>query len=93
MINDKKTYNGPRRLPVLALPKHSYYIDLVLGQFRDVENAYIFIDFDSEEGGLMCDTGNIVTCPACGTHMIVTSRIRATGFHCVQCLRRIPPME
>ena len=89
MGNRKNSYQGPRHLTVLRLPGISYFIDLQLGQFRDVENPCNYIDFDSEDGRRLCQQANVISCRRCRAHMIVSSRLLADGLACVRCVTPI----
>ncbi len=89
MGNKKNRYKGPSFLPILRLPGISYFIDLQLGQFRDVENPGDYHDFDSEEGRRMRQQANVVTCSRCNANMIVSGRLKADGLNCVRCMTPI----
>ena len=79
-------WQGPRMLPVLRLAEASYYIDLQLGQFRDIEDPGNYIDFDSQDGRRMLQQANVVSCSKCGAHIIVSSRLRTDALNCVRCM-------
>ena len=93
MTHDRHTQDGPRRLTILKLPAVSYFVDLRLGQFRDVQDPGDCIDFSSEEGRQLCRQANIVTCGRCGAHVIVSSRLRADELNCVRCMAPIEPQR
>ena len=87
-MESKKTNNwqGPRMLPILRLSEASYFIDLQLGQFRDIEDPGNYTDFDSQDGRQMCQQANVVSCSKCGAHIIVSSRLRTDALNCVRCM-------
>ena len=89
MGNGKNLYQGPRHLTVLRLPGISYFIDLQLGQLRDVENPCNYIDFDSEDGRRLCQQANVISCRRCRAHMIVSSRLRTDELSCMRCMTPI----
>ena len=86
MGNERKSYQGPRYLTVLRLPGISYFIDLQLGQFRDVENPCNYIDFDSDDGRRLCRQANVISCRKCRARVIVSSRFRADELSCIRCM-------
>ena len=86
MGNEKNSYEGPRHLTVLRLPGISYFIDLQLGQFRDVDNPGNYIDFDSDDGRRLCQQANVISCRKCRAHMIVSRRLFANELTCVRCM-------
>ena len=89
--NEKNSYDGPRQLAMLKLPEASYFIDLQLGQFRDVENPGNYIDFDSDEGRRLCQQANVISCRRCRARMIVSSRLLTDRLTCIRCI--ITPIE
>ena len=93
MGNEKNRYKGPNFLTVLKLPGISYFIDLRLGQFRDIENPCNFYDFNSEDGRRRCQQANVITCKKCNTHMIVSVRMKTCGLNCVRCIAPIEPED
>jgi len=50
----------------VRLHKTEYFIDTELNQFREVDNPYNFIDFDTEMGRQMWSECHITECPNCG---------------------------
>ena len=62
----QRIITGPRILPVVQYGRARYFADLQLGQFRDIENPHRFVDFDSEEGRLMCRRIGVAWCGECG---------------------------
>jgi hypothetical protein len=65
-----KDLPGVHALPILRLTDKSYYIDLYLKQFREVDNPGSFINFGSDEGKMLCKYAKIVSC-RCGVCAIV----------------------
>jgi len=80
------SWQGPRMLPILRLPEAGYFIDLQLGQFRDIEDPGNYIGFETEEGRRMCQQANVLSCSKCGAHIIVSSRLRTDWLNCVRCM-------
>ena len=58
--------HGPQPLAIVRLHGVEYFIDTDLSQFREVENPYNFIDFDTEIGQQMWSECHITECPNCG---------------------------
>ena len=50
----QKVVTGPRVLPVVQYGQIRYFADLRLRQFRDIENPHNYVEFDSEQGRLIC---------------------------------------
>jgi len=81
----QEEFQGPARLAILTLPGRQYFIDLRLGQFRNVEDPGDYVPFDSEEGGQLCRLANVVSCRHCRTHVIVSRWLREGPMRCVRC--------
>jgi len=73
-------------LPVVHYGTTGYFADLVLGQFRAIENPHNFVDFDSERGRLMCRQTGVVWCPECRMSVIVSKAFENVRLRCMQCL-------
>ena len=86
-----KLATGPRALPVVHYGTSRYFADLLLRQFRDIENPHNFVDFDSEQGRLMCSQTGIVWCPECRMSMIVSRAFEQKALRCMQCLTVLEP--
>ncbi len=71
-----KDLPGTYGLPILKLPETSYYIDLALKQFREVDNPMSYIDFDSSDGITLCKYAKIVSC-SCSVCAIVARPLEA----------------
>jgi hypothetical protein len=80
---------GVRCLPIATLPTGRYFVDLRLGEFRQVEIPFSVVRFGSDAGQDMCRRANVVSCPSCGTHVIAPGTTRQGEFYCVRCLHRI----
>ena len=80
---------GPKVLPVLWMGERRWWIDLRLGEFRTVEPVLECIGFDSAEGRRLCRLANVVSCPRCGTSMIVSGWLAERVLWCVRCLAEI----
>ena len=80
-----KDLPGVHALPILRLPKKSYFIDLALRQFREVENAGNFINFDTVDGKALCEYAKIVSCEKCGICAIV-ARLSEKHICCTSCI-------
>lgn len=82
---------GPRVLPVVHYDTKAYFADLFLGQFRDIENPHNFVDFDSEQGRLMCSQTGVIWCPECRMSVIVSKAFEQQRLRCMQCLCMLEP--
>jgi len=80
---------GPKVLPVLWLAGKRYWIDLRLGEFRNVEPPLECIGFDSAEGRRLCRLANVVRCSRCGTSVIVPGHLASRELWCVRCLAEV----
>jgi len=86
-----KLVTGPRVLPVVYYGTTGYFADLLLGQFRDIENPHKFVDFDSEQGRLMCSQTGVVWCPECRMGVIVSKAFEQERLRCMRCLNVLEP--
>ena len=68
-----------------------YFADLLLGEFRDIENPHSFVDFDSEQGRLMCRQTGVLWCPGCGMGVIISKAFEQQTLRCMQCMDWIVP--
>jgi hypothetical protein len=81
--------SSPKVLSLVRIGEQAFFVDLRLGQFRSAVGPLVFVAFDSEDGRRLCDLANVLSCPACGTHIIVTGALRAEGLRCVKCFSRL----
>ncbi|MGD8501352.1 MAG: hypothetical protein PVJ86_11940 [Phycisphaerales bacterium] len=88
---EQQVITGPRVLPVVQYGRARYFADLLLGQFRDIENPHSFVDFDSEEGRLMCRQTGVVWCGECGMAVIISKAFERQTLRCMQCMDLIVP--
>ena len=84
---------GPRMLPVVRYGTTEYFTDLRLGQFRDIRNPHNYIDFDSEQGQLMCRQTGVLWCRQCRMSVIVSRAFENERLRCMQCLSIIEPFS
>jgi len=89
----QKAVTGPRVLPVVQYGQIRYFADLRLRQFRDIENPHNYVDFDSEQGLLMCRQPGVIRCPGCGMSVIVPKAFEQQSLRCMQCMGLIMPLS
>ena len=82
---DKRVLDGPGRLVVVPLPDREYFIDLLLGQFRNVKNGEEYIPFDTELGRQLCRVANVVSCRHCRANFVVSSWLLKKQIRCMRC--------
>ncbi len=87
----QEAITGPMVLPVVQYGPTRYFADLRLKQFRDMENPHNFVDFDSEQGRLMCRQTGVLRCRQCGMGVIVSKVFEQQGLRCMQCMSLILP--
>jgi len=87
-----KLVTGPRMLPIVHYGRTGYFADLLLGQFRDIKNPHDFIDFDSEQGWLICMQTGVVWYPECRMSVIVSKAFEQESLRCMQCLNMLGPI-
>jgi hypothetical protein len=80
----------PKVLPMVQLGAKTYFVDLRLRQFREVNNPHLYVDFGSDAGRQMCGMANIVSCPDCGISIIVPGVWRGQDLSCIRCLTVLP---
>ena len=85
----QKVVTGPRVLPVVQYGQIRYFADLRLRQFRDIENPHNYVDFDSEQGRLICRQTGVIQCPECGMSVIVSKASEQQNLRCMQCMSLI----
>ena len=68
----QQAMTGPMALPIVQYGRQRYFADLLLGQFRDINDPHRFVDFDSEQGRLMCRQAGVAWCSECGMGVIVS---------------------
>ena len=88
----QKVITGPRVLPVIQYGPTRYFADLFLGQFRDIENPHNYVDFDSEQGRLICRQTGVIRCPECGMSVIISKASEQQNLRCMQCMSLIEPL-
>ena len=88
----QKAVTGPRVLPVVQYGQTRYFADLRLRQFRDIENPHNYVDFDSEQGRLICRQTGVIWCPECGMSVIVSKASEQQSLRCMQCMSLIEPL-
>ena len=89
---EQKVVAGPRVLPVVQYGQTRYFADLLLGQFRDIENPHNYVVFDSEQGQLMCKQTGILWCSECGMSVIISKAFERQTLRCMKCMRLIVPL-
>ena len=87
----QQVITGPRVLPVVQYGQVRYFADLLLGQFRDIENPHNYIDFDSEQGRLICRQTGVLWCSECGMSVIISKAFERQTLRCMQCMDLIVP--
>ena len=88
----QKAVTGPRILPVVQCGPTRYFADLRLRQFRDIENPHNYVDFDSEQGRVMCKQTGILWCSECGMSVIISKMFEQQSLRCMQCMSLIVPL-
>lgn len=88
----QKAVSGPRILPVVQCGPTGYFADLRLRQFRDIDNPHNYVDFDSEQGRVMCKQTGILWCSECGMSVIVSKVLEQQNLRCMQCMSLIEPL-
>jgi len=94
MVETKqKVVTGPRVLPVVQYGPIRYFADLRLKQFRDIENPHNYIEFNSEQGRLICRQTGVIACLECGMGVIVSKAFEQQNLRCMQCMSLIEPLS
>jgi len=91
MEKEGEEANGPWVLPVVQFGATQYFADLRLRQFRNVKNPHAYVDFDSEQGRLMCERAGIVVCRECQMAAIISPAVNRKELRCMNCLTLIVP--
>jgi len=89
---EQRGFSGPWTLPIVLYKTTSYFADLRLKQFRDIDNPHNYVDFDSERGRLICRQNGVLLCQQCGTGSIVSPALDTGKLRCVHCFSLIVPM-
>ena len=89
----QKVVTGPRVLPVVQYEQIRYFADLRLAQFRDIENPHNYVNFDSEQGRLICRQTSVIRCPGCGMSVIVSKAFEQQSLRCMHCMSLIMPLS
>ncbi|MBN2269964.1 MAG: hypothetical protein JXN61_05075 [Sedimentisphaerales bacterium] len=92
-VPNLKVVTGPRMLPIVHYGRTAYFADLRLGQFRDIENPHNFIDFDTDQGRLMCKQVGVILCPECRMSVIVSKAFEQERLRCMQCQNILGPIR
>ena len=87
----QQVITGLRVLPVVQYGSTKYFADLLLGQFRDIGNPHNYIDFDSEQGRLICRQAGVLCCSECGMSVIISKAFEQQTLRCMQCMDLIVP--
>ena len=88
----QEVFTGPWALPVVRNGLTSYFADLRLRQFRDVNNPHNYVDFDSEQGRLICRQSGIISCSQCETSFIVSPALDTEKLRCMWCFSLLVPL-
>ena len=88
----QKIVTGPRVLPVVQYGPVRYFADLRLRQFRHIKNPHNYVDFDSEQGRLICRQTGVIRCPQCGMSVIGSKMFEEQNLRCMQCMSLIEPL-
>ena len=89
----QKVVTGPRVLPVVQYGQTRYFADLRLAQFRDIENPHNYVEFNSEQGRLICRQTGVIWCSECGMSAIVSKVSEQQNLRCMQCMSLIEPLS
>jgi len=87
----QRVMTGPMTLPIVQYGQERYFADLLLGQFRDIDDPHRFVDFDSEQGRLMCQQTGVVWCNECGMAVIISKAFEQQTLRCMQCMDWMVP--
>ena len=79
------TDGGPWVLPIVVYGGVQYFADLRLRQFRNINNPFDSVDFDTEQGQLMCQHNGVVHCQRCRTAFIIPRIVQDKHIFCVLC--------
>ena len=66
MESETRYKRSPHQLQIVRLHGVDYFVDIQMNQFREVDNPYNFIDFDTEIGKQMWSEYHVIECPNCG---------------------------
>jgi len=89
----QKFVTGPRVLPVVQYGQTRYFADLRLAQFRNIKKPHNYVDFDSEQGRLICRQTGVIRCPECGMSIIISKTFEQLNLRCMQCMSLIMPLS
>ena len=78
-----------RVLPTVQILERHYFIDLESHQFRNTEDPQDTVAFPSDEGRRMCIQAGVLTCPRCGTSVIIALFHTDAPLHCISCGLRL----
>ena len=76
---------GPWVLPIVCYGAVQYFADLRLRQFRNINDPFESVDFDSEQGRQICLHNGIVYCERCQTAFIIPRIVQDKYLFCVLC--------
>ena len=88
----QEVFTGPWALPVVRNGPTSYFADLRLRQFRDINNPHNYIDFDCEQGRLICRQSGVISCSQCRTSAIVSPALDIEKLRCMRCFSLLVPL-
>jgi len=74
-------------LPIVRIQDKEYFVDLRLGQFREVQNPYEYINFDTSEGKVLLEYVPLVECQHCGFRAVVSKTNEELS--CMKCRGRV----
>ena len=75
----------PRALPTIRIEDAEYFVDLRVGEFRDINLPWQNIRFDSERGRQFCSKHFIVACPRCNRYNQAPKARPDSPIICVDC--------
>jgi hypothetical protein len=78
---------APKVLPIVRVRDKEFFVDLRLGQFREVHDPHAFIDFDTPEGDDLLEYVPLAECQHCGFKAIITNT--DDDLSCMKCRGRV----
>ena len=80
---------APKVLATVHVRDKEYFVDLRLGQFREVQNPHEYIDFDTPEGEGLLKYVPLAECQHCGFRAIISSAHTDDELHCMKCYSKV----
>jgi DNA-directed RNA polymerase subunit RPC12/RpoP len=80
---------APKVLPIVRIRDKEYFVDLRLGQFREVHDPHSFIDFFTPEGDAVLEYVPLVECQHCGFRAIISSAYKDEELYCMKCRSKV----